>query len=271
MAFLQDPTEDGCKAAVNSDGEACEFCTYQGTPLCLNQEQAQMGEQFGMECEESAAAVQDPYDPSCALAFLQDPSADTCKATMDADGNPCKYCQLNGALNLCLTEEQADVGKDLGIECDDQSTLSEIQDLPDAVADPYDYSCALAYLQDQSPDGCKGAMDQDGQPCEYCTFQGQFNICLNADQAAMGSSVGLECDYMNKSHDEKKVEKMELPPDFFDCLENYEEHDCNTGGCTWCNTEVGVGFCMADSAARAMSECDFFSCDTRAATSTSVM
>ena len=59
-------------------------------------------------------------------------------------------------------------------------------------------------------------------------------------------------------------EKVKLPPDFLSCMEEYEQHDCNMSGCTWCNTEVGLGFCMADAAARAMSECNFFSCDTEA-------
>jgi len=188
---LQDPTEEGCKAAVDSDGNACEFCSLQGTQLCLNQEQAQIGEQFGMDCDEVPTSINE------------------------------------GKLML---------------------------------QDPADTSCLEAMLQDPTEDGCKSAVDSDGNACEFCSFQG-VQLCLNEEQAEMGEQFGMECE-----EGEKTDENVELPPDFLECLENYEQHDCNTGGCTWCNTEVGIGFCMADAAARAMSECDFFSCDTRKVT-----
>eukprot|EP00527_Entomoneis_sp_CCMP2396_P001017 CAMPEP_0198144176 /NCGR_PEP_ID=MMETSP1443-20131203/13748_1 /TAXON_ID=186043 /ORGANISM="Entomoneis sp., Strain CCMP2396" /LENGTH=695 /DNA_ID=CAMNT_0043807529 /DNA_START=293 /DNA_END=2377 /DNA_ORIENTATION=+ len=435
LSFLQDPTEEGCKNAVDSDGETCEFCSYQGVDLCLNQEQAEAGEQFGMECEDSFNKVNvkvnvndDPYDPTCALTFLENPTPDTCTSAVDEDGNPCKYCALQGALNLCLTEEQAEVGQSLGIECQDgkeaavavavgdpldtsclmavlngggvitpedcEATVDSngdacefcslpgimdsmclneeqaqlialissdaqcgqqaidlvaVSDDGDDVQDPYDPSCLLAYLASPTPDACKSAMDQDGQPCEYCTLQDSLNLCLNADQAGMGAAMGIECDVsqdeeeeledslfvsadvsdpsclmaqLNKggqmlpeectstvdedgdacemctmqgiptplcltdmqaqvaaqfggecgsavvaaaAMEEKKKNDVALPPDFLDCLKNYDQDDCDTSGCTWCDTGVGVGMCMADPAARAMSECDFFSCDTRSA------
>jgi len=71
----------------------------------------------------------------------------------------------------------------------------------------------------------------------------------------------MECDEEGISTTEE--ESPTLPPDFFECLQNYDEHGCNKSNCTWCDTEVGMGFCMADAAARSMAECDFFSCDTR--------
>jgi hypothetical protein len=49
----------------------------------------------------------DPYDPSCALAFLQDQTNEVCLAVVDQDGKACEYCTLQGALALCLTEQQA--------------------------------------------------------------------------------------------------------------------------------------------------------------------
>lgn len=262
MAFLQDPTEEGCENSVDSDGNGCEFCSYQGVQVCLNQEQAQMGKQFGIECDEikGVAAVEpNPYDPSCALAFLQDRTRDSCVQSVDVDGEACKYCQLDGALNLCLTDIQAKVGQGLGISCEETSKVDE--------EDPYDPSCVLAFVHDPTPESCKSATDGAGNPCMYCSLQGVLNLCLTEDQVDAGGTLGLDCDSAVTAPERnlplKTVESVDLPPDFLSCLEIYDEHECNTGGCTWCGTEVGIGFCMADAAARALSECDFFSCDSR--------
>jgi len=175
MAYLEDPTADGCTSASDEDGQACEFCTFQNNiNLCLTEEQASMGEQLGIECkggEMEKENWKDPYDPSCAIAYLQDQSKAACKAAVDADGNPCEYCTLQGAMNLCLNEEQAQMGEQLGIECDSSNSVVVAED--EGVEDPYDPSCAIAYLQDQSEATCKAAVDADGNPCEFCTLQVQ--------------------------------------------------------------------------------------------------
>ena len=257
MAYLQDPTSDGCTSASDETGQACEFCTFQDSiNLCLTEEQAEMGEQLGIECKggesdsEDEDNVEDPYDPSCAIAYLQDQSEASCKAAVDSDGNPCEYCTLQGAMNFCLNEEQAQMGEQLGIECD--SSAEEAQD-------PYDPSCAIAYLQDQSEASCKAAVDSDGNPCEYCTLQGSMNFCLNEEQAEMAEQLGIECDSSAVAAADVE-DKVTFPSDFWDCLQNYDEGGCGANSCTWCTTEVGVGFCMADAAADALRECNFFDC-----------
>jgi hypothetical protein len=254
MAFLQDPSEEGCTAAMDAEGGACEYCSFQGSMnICLTEEQAEMGEQMGIECGSAAAVadVADPYDPSCALAFLQDMTPESCQDAVDAEGNPCEYCSLQGALNLCLTGEQAQVGQSGGIDCDDTAMA--------AVVDPYDPSCAVAFLQDQSEESCKSAVDSDGQPCEFCSLQGTYQLCLNQEQAAMGEQLGIECD-ASVSMEEEDAE-VTLPDDFWDCLQNYDEDGCAENSCTWCNTEVGMGFCLADAVADTTHECTFFDCD----------
>ena len=63
-----------------------------------------------------------PYDPTCAIAYMQDQSKATCQNALDANGNPCKYCAMQGpvgALHLCLNQEQAQVAQGVGIECEE--------------------------------------------------------------------------------------------------------------------------------------------------------
>eukprot|EP00977_Amphora_coffeiformis_P023661 scaffold13902_cov173-Amphora_coffeaeformis.AAC.2 len=264
MAYLQDPTADGCTSATDEDGQACEFCTFQDNiNLCLTEEQATMGEQLGIECkggeemDQEEGVVKDPYDPSCAIAYLQDQSEAACKAALDSDGNPCEYCTLQGAIKLCLNEEQARVGEQLGIECDGRNTFVFVEDNEE---DPYDPSCAIAYLQDQSEATCKAAIDADGNPCEYCTLQGAMNLCLNEEQAEMAEQLGAECDSRVEVAAEAEDDNITFPSDFWACLENYDEGGCGVNSCTWCTTEVGIGFCMSDAVADAMRECTFFDC-----------
>lgn len=248
IAFMQDSSEDACVSTADMDGNACEFCSFQGAlDVCLTQEQAEMGEQFGITCGQKTleSNLDDPYDPTCVMAYLQDPTKEGCINTNDMDGNPCEFCTLQGALDVCLTEEQAEMGEQFGISCEDSG-----------VKDPYDPSCAFAYLQDNSPEACKAAVDADGKPCEYRTLQGALNLCLTEEQAEMGEQFGIECDEMHK-HDEK----VDLPDDFFECLQEFQEGDCRASSCTWCNTQVGIGFCLSTPAAEATKECTFFDCE----------
>ena len=262
LAFLQDPTKDGCTATVDEDGAPCEFCSLPGvTDLCLTNEQAAMGEQLGMTCDAAAAAAgwsntnrmeDDPYDTSCLLAFLQDPTKDGCTATVDEDGAPCEFCSLPGVTDLCLTNEQAAMGEQLGMTCDAAaegwSNTNRMED------DPYDPSCLLAFVQDPSKDACVAAMDQDNHNCEFCNLQGAFAMCLTSEQAAMGEQFGITCD------DDAAVD-VTFPNDFFECLEHYQDDDCRNSPCTWCNTQVGIGFCLAPAAAESTKQCTFFDCE----------
>ena len=273
VAYLQDQSEDGCTAAVDADGNPCEYCTLQGTyPLCLNAEQAEIGEMVGVTCDDDddndAAAttmmiVDDPMDPSCLVAFLQDQSADGCKAAMDADGNACEFCTLQGAFQLCLNEEQAAMGEQFGLECDDDDNDDDTKNDASTVEDPTDPSCLVAYLQDQSADGCKAAVDADGNPCEFCSLQGAFQLCLNEEQAAMGEQFGLDCDDTTAAVATTTTSPFD---ELSDCLEHYQEDDCFHSSCTWCNTQVGMGFCLTPGLAHVTKAWSFFDCEFSAAT-----
>ncbi len=256
LAYLEDSSESTCTATVDAGGTACEYCTLQGqVNLCLTAEQAAMGEQLGVTCgeqeeeeeENNVQAKDDPYDTACLLAFLQDPTKDGCTATVDEDGAPCEFCSLPGVTDLCLTNEQAAMGEQLGMTCDSGLLTNRMDD------DPYDPSCLLAFVQDPSKDACVAAMDQDNHNCEFCNLQGAFTMCLTPDQAEMGEQFGITCD--------DSAVDVTFPDDFFECLEHYQDDDCRNSPCTWCNTQVGIGFCLAPAAAESTKQCTFFDCE----------
>lgn len=59
------------------------------------------------------------------------------------------------------------------------------------------------------------------------------------------------------------VEAMSEATDVFDCLTSLAEHGCNEiTSCTWCNSQVGMGFCLSTAVARALAKSSFFQCDT---------
>ena len=281
MSYLQDPTQDGCVATQDQDGKSCLWCSLAGLAnVCLSQEQADMASSLGVTCETTTTSSSitnpskiillrggsasfttndkqeqeeaDPYDTSCLMAYLTDPTEDGCKAAVDEDGEACKFCTFQDSINLCLTEEQAEMGEQFGLSCND----AQVETWSSKHTDPFDPTCALAFLQDQSEDACKSAVDADGNPCEFCTLQGAFNMCLNDEQAQVAEQYGAECDGTGKEE-----EHLSFPSDFWDCLENYDESGCAGNSCTWCNTEVGVAFCVSDAIADAFQECNFFDCN----------
>ena len=189
IAYLQDASPEACVDATDETGQACEWCNFAGqVDVCLTAAQADMGASVGVSCDSSSAVVvaDDPYDTSCALAYLQDQTKDTCLAAKDEDGESCEYCTLQDSLNICLTQEQAEVGQQIGFECEQQEK--------ETPQDPLDTSCELAYLEDPTEASCKAAKDQDGRACEWCDLQGSTNLCLNEDQAQMAQAIGVTCD-----------------------------------------------------------------------------
>jgi hypothetical protein len=262
---LQDKNSKEC----SKDG--CTWCnTKGGFGLCLTGPTAESATQSTwFDCNSTAAGmmeqdqeeydedVKDPNDTACLLAYLQNPTEEGCHAAVDGAGDACEFCNLNGALPVCLNQEQAAMGMRFGLTCEDAAAVEE------KVDNPYDPTCVLAFLQDQSEETCTSTMDSDGNACEYCTLQGSLNLCLNEEQAAMGAQFGIECDGSNVEDNEEDKENVDLPPDFFKCLQNYDQDGCADSSCTWCTTQVGIGFCLSTPAAEATSDCTFFDCDIR--------
>jgi hypothetical protein len=211
--------------------------------------------------------LKDPYDTACLLAYLQEPTEEGCHAAVDGAGDACEFCNLNGALQVCLNQEQAAMGLQFGLTCEAAAAAVVVSEKKVVVNSPYDPTCVLAFLQDQSQETCTSTMDADGNVCEYCTLQGSLNLCLNEEQAAMGAQFGIECDGTSNIIQDDQANNNEndvdLPPDFFKCLQNYEADGCADSSCTWCTTQVGIGFCLSTPAAEATSDCTFFDCDIK--------
>jgi hypothetical protein len=202
------------------------------------------------------------------MAFLQDMSEESCTSATDEDGDACQYCSVRGfgSVNLCLSPLQAQTAEAMGIDC--AASFSESETVTSASSfsassfksDLWDRSCVTAYSNDPSEDSCKSAKDEDGMACKYCHGGAAGEVCLTATQADLVTQVGFWCD----DNDEDVAEEsdaVELPSDFWKCLQNYQQDGCKSNSCTWCNTNTGVGFCLADAAAEPVKECNFFDCD----------
>jgi len=118
------------------------------------------------------------------------------------------------------------------------------------------FACSLAAADE---DSCtKTAKDDDGNPCVWCSFAESGGVCVSDEQSKEISNVvpQVQC---SSGVEELMMDPVKVPADFWECLKQVEKEDCT---CTWCNTEAGFGVCLADAAARAVEECDFFDCET---------
>lgn len=257
LIYLVDQSEAACVAANDVDGNVCEYCNLQGAGLtmCLTAEQATLTESVGVSCAAAAANLlldmpKDPYDPSCLLAYLEDSSQQACVAAVDADGNNCEFCTLQGALDLCLTAEQAEMGEQaVGMTCEEQS-LEVASVVADAEEDPYDPSCLLAYLEDSSEEACVTAVDADGNACEFCTLQGALDLCLTEEQAAMGEeTLGITC----SNTGDKRIKTLQDPYDpscLMAYLEDSSKDSCvaavgeDGNACEFCTLQGALDVCL---------------------------
>merc|ERR1712078_926718 len=87
--------ESSCKGTNDSDGKACDWCSFQGYGVCMNEDQAQIAEQYGASCgaseedeEGSKTEVSDPADSSCLVVTIGGDES-SCKGTKDSDGKAC--------------------------------------------------------------------------------------------------------------------------------------------------------------------------------------
>ena len=272
-----------CKTTTDADGQPCEWCTVNSFSLCVSTEQAEYASQFGAQCdsegEQSEVIVNDPYDPTCLQASLQE-DVQACVATVAADGTPCSWCVLS-TVGLCLNEEQAAMAGQFGAECEDQLIQLEIdsewlekqgEENADEeaqavqVSDPYDPTCLSSMQMDES--GCEATLDGDGNPCEWCQLS-TVGLCLNQEQAAMAGQFGAECAEESNTTEEEKAKDIYDPA----CLaagtgSDDAESVCSattssTGeNCVWCDAAGVFGLCLAPDQASAASQ--WLQCDTAA-------
>jgi hypothetical protein len=223
-----------------------------------------MGEQLGITCDSKLRVdaeegeKDDLYDTSCVMTSLSGNDQVSCVSTVDEAGRACQWCSVQGIANVCLTEAQAEVAGGLGVTCgaDEEKLL---------VADsPLDPSCVLAYIQDQTKENCLAAIDQEGNPCEFCHVRGvgSLDLCLTPLQAR-----GLECEAYDVDVEEETVDK-----DLYDksCVMAYLQGDgskefCQQtvdedgNNCKWCHNPVG-DICLTDMQGDMVSQLGFW-CD----------
>jgi hypothetical protein len=242
--------ESTCKATVDSEGKACDWCSFQGFDFCLNGEQAELAEEYGASCDdrvndETTVAkdlikdLADPSDTTCLLATLSG-DADACKGTSDAEGKSCDWCSFQG-YEFCLNDDQAQIAEQYGASCDERADL--IKDL----ADPSDTTCILATLSGDA-DTCKGTSDAEGTSCDWCSFQG-YEFCLNDDQAQIAEQYGASCDEADAVKVATEVLSDPSDPSCLFITINGDESACRGStdvdgkACEWCSFESNE-FCL---------------------------
>jgi hypothetical protein len=227
-------------------------------------------------------------DMSCSRAFWKDPSKDTCLEARDAVlGELCRYCSVPGSIVLCVNAEQAWLLQTAGMECESESVIQQqtnfrIIDTADRDNDVSDASCFRDFFDHPSLATCGHTVDRDGNACSFRAAAknngddaaaATFGLCLTQDQADLASGYGLECHDPNDfatTMTTTYVADNDFPDDLFACLEHYQEGDCRQSACIWCNTQVGMGFCVTEAVADTTKSCPFFDCEFGLSTKTIV-
>ena len=135
---------------------------------------------------DASSIVKNPYDTSCLVASLQGSEA-VCRGTTDEEDQACSWCVMPGSqTGLCLTSDQAAIAAQTGADCSSDQGVGQVDD-------PYDTSCLAASLQADEAT-CEATTDEDGQACEWCALNdGQVNLCLTSEQAAIAEQIGADC------------------------------------------------------------------------------
>jgi hypothetical protein len=129
---------------------------------------------------------------------------------------------------------------------------------------------------------CENVEDRQGNACSYCVVGGgadhhdaadaaavSFGLCLTQEQAAVVASndYGMDC----RITVARSAGAGGFPDDLVGCLEHYQEGDCRQSACIWCNTQVGMGFCVTEAVADTTKSCPFFDCEFGIAASATMM
>jgi hypothetical protein len=133
---------------------------------------------------------------------------------------------------------------------------------------------------------CDNAEDRHGNACSYCVVGGgdddtaagaaaavSFGLCLTQEQAAIASKndYGMDCRTTHAGGGAPESGGGFPHDDLIGCLEHYQEGDCRQSACIWCNTQVGMGFCVTEAVADITKSCPFFDCEFGTAASAPMM
>lgn len=191
LATITGGDESSCKATKDIDGNACDWCSFQGFDFCANTDQAELVEQLGASCTTDLAnkEIADPNDPSCLISTISGGDESSCKATNDVDGKPCDWCSFQG-FDFCANGDQAELVEQIGASC--SAGNASAKNAIHGVADPSDPLCIAASIGGGDESSCTATNDANGKPCDWCSFQG-FDFCVNVDQAQIVEQYGASC------------------------------------------------------------------------------
>jgi hypothetical protein len=196
--------EDSCLANLDDDSASCVWCSLSQFGFCVAESQAEAMEQAlpGVQCDRAPAPSTDddaapvPTDDDVApnddglpdnyWECLKQKDAAACSAM-----TACTWCKAKAGFGLCMTGPSAESAADSDwFDC----AAAEEEVVAEEAEDPYDSACVMAYLQDPTKEGCKAAIDQDGNACEWCDLSGMTNLCLTDEQAQMAAALGVTCE-----------------------------------------------------------------------------
>ena len=193
--------KDSCEAAVDEDGNACDWCdTTFGVGACVSSDVVDIANQFQpfVTCDTTFASLvvaskkeTQPKDiPPTLLDCLPNMDEDSCTGAVDEDGNACDWCSTTFGFGACVSSDVVDIANQF------EPFVTCGGDKKKEVSSPKDPVCYLAGAHG-GENACDGAQDMDHAPCVWCSFPtgGNQGICLNQDQANYAQNY-LQCDYL---------------------------------------------------------------------------
>ncbi|CAB9517032.1 expressed unknown protein [Seminavis robusta] len=227
-----DDSELACAQTQDAKGNPCNWCEM-GTSfnMCLNEEQAEVAEYMGIECETISTDAQQ---------ILKEHAARS-QEYADEDEDEEETDEENDAETAEEEEEEDDVGD-------------------------FDTSCILSMQNGPSKDACTATKDADGTACEWCSWN-SFQICLTDEQAEFVKPFGGTCDEeVNEELSETDIaEAKAVKEEFWNCIQHTGAGveacaSTKANACTWCNTQAGAGVCFSYEAVVAVNGNEFFDC-----------
>jgi hypothetical protein len=221
-----DDNELACAQSVDANGKPCNWCQI-GTmfSMCANDEQVEVAEKMGIECESISTDAQAVLKEHIARAQEEESSSSSGSSDEEEEEEE--------------EEEEYEEG-----ESDEDDEEGE---------GDFDTSCIMSMQEGPDQATCVSNKDQDGEACQWCTWN-NFHVCLAAEQAEMVEPFGVSCD--QKAAERVKKPKK-LPKDFYSCLSQSASLDVCDESCSWCDlkkSESGAGLCLSDDIADLVSE-----------------
>ena len=94
-------------------------------------------------------------------------------------------------------------------------------------------------------------------------------MCSDEEQATTGEQFGFfDCDTTSAVAPSTATTPFD---ELSECLEHYQQDDCFHSSRTWCNTLIGMGFCLTPGFANVTKNSSFLDCQFAATTATAIV